>query len=195
MLVVLSCLFFFLVRRSLTDCGLQPCLSLCCEPGEVRGPGPVPHPKHRCEEDTQGIPDFYPACKPSQEPSLISEAREAFLQTFPDIREENIGGERFSCPRPADILVPARHLFGPHGLELEGNGSHRVTHTSGDLLLETRGLCLTFVDGTNNTISPGRHCQEKLRQIKTLRASFQDLQACFYKQKDIIISAKIFLAM
>ena len=172
MLVVLSWLIFFLVRRSLTDCGLQPCLRLCCGPGEVRGPGTVPHPKHRCEEEIQGIPDFYPACKPSQDLRLISSARESFLETFPDIREENIGGERFSCPRPADILVPARHLFGQHGLELEGNGSHRVT--SGDLLLETGALCLAFVDGTNSTISPGQHCQEKLRQIKTLRASVQD---------------------
>ena len=149
-LVVLSWLLLILLRRSLADCGLQPCLSLCCGPGELRGAGSVAHPKHRCEEDTQDLPDFYPACKPSQHPQLISSATDSFLQTFPNIRQENIGGEIFSCEGPSHILVPAKHLFGAHGLELKGNGSHRVTDSSGDILLETGGLCLAFVDNNDN---------------------------------------------
>jgi len=44
----------------------------------------------------------------------------------------------------------ARHVFGPHGLELQWNGSHRVTASSGELLLETSGLCLAIEDRNNN---------------------------------------------
>jgi len=55
----------------------------------------------------------------------------------------------FSCP---DLLVPARLVFGPHGLELQGNGSHRVTAGEGELVVETRGLCLSL-DERNNNIS------------------------------------------
>ena len=82
----------------------------------------------------------------------------------------------------------ARHVFGPHGLELQRNGSHRVTASTGELLLETSGLCLAIEDrNNNNDISAGQlaamsHFRLATITINTKFGKIPFLVACTYMQ-------------